>query len=240
MKTKEGIEVEDGQEFTSRTIVGGRPLVRRKARINIHAGIEKALYRAAIDPGFRRDLLEDRLAALRSRSMVLTAAEETIFACVPRDRLELMIDEIRPDKHGKRRFMKAVATAVMTLASTTATVSCMESTGVEADVPEDVPVDTSYPDPAGDAPDLPEVEADELDVPSDLPEEDLDDEDALDVPADAVDGTDADGDEADVPVDTPVDTTEVPLDIPEVPVEVAGDMGDIPPEVLDSGDDGEG
>ena len=214
MRKRQDIEVEDGSEFTARTIVGGRPMARRMMRMNIHAGIEKALYKAAVDPGFRRALLEDRIEAVQRGGIALTDAEEAILGSVPRERIQLMIDRIRPEKHGKRKFMKAVAAAVVTLATGTAGVACedrdrhddADAGDVPGDVPGDVldveagdvPVDTSYMDPTGDVADWPD--AVEVDVPfdgvegimPDAPEDPVEDENgADDSPDDDVEVEDA-------------------------------------------------
>jgi len=186
MRKKRDIEVEDGAEFTAKTIVGGRPMARRKMRMNIHAGIEKALYKAAVDPGFRRALLEDRIEAVRRGGIALTGAEEAILGSVPRERIELMIDRIRPEKHGKRRFMKAVAAAVVTLATGTAGIACEDKGGHDATDAGDVPVDTPVMDPTGDAADLPDEV--EVDVPFDGVEGIM-----PDAPEDPVEDGDEDG-----------------------------------------------
>ena len=54
------IEVEEGKEVVRRTIVGGRPLARRKRTLKVPVGIEKVLCRAAADPAFRAALLDRR------------------------------------------------------------------------------------------------------------------------------------------------------------------------------------
>jgi len=190
MRKKEIIEVEDGREFTSRTIVGGRPRAGRRSRLSIHAGIEKALYKAAVEPDFRRELLDDRFAAIRSRGIGLTEAEAVILASVSGERLALMIDQIRPERHGKRRFMRAVATAVVTLATGTAAMSCDRDVTADAGNPDvctgigpDVPWEVDTVDTPDDIPDIPDMEADVEDA---APEADADDpdEEAEDAPGD--------------------------------------------------------
>jgi hypothetical protein len=134
------ITVEDGSEFVSKTIVGGRPRRRKTYRMNIPAGIEKILYVASIDPAFRARLLRDRAAAIASRKVALTPSESAVLASVSDETLGTMIDQIQPGKHGRRRFMRAVAVAAVTLATGTAAVACDGDDnikGVTADVPEE-------------------------------------------------------------------------------------------------------
>jgi len=196
MKRKHVIEVEDGREIDSRMLGAGRPRAMRRSRLGIHAGIEKALYKAAVEPGFRRELLEDRFAALRGSGIGLTEAEAAILSSVPDERLALMIDRIRPEKHGKRRFMRAVATAVVTLATGTAAISC------DKDVTADAEVSDAGIDP---------------DVPSDIV-----DEDALDDAADIPEGIDEE--DADI-VDLDTDDVAVGGIMPDVPIDESGDEG---------------
>jgi len=182
---KEGkdVTVEDGSEFVSKTIVGGRPRRRRTYRMNIPAGIEKILYVASIDPAFRARLLEDRAGTLASRRIRLTPSESAVLESVPSAMLGHMIDQIRPKMHGKRRFMRAVAVAAVTLATGTAGMACEDGNPGPADVPAesedvlicdpgDVPLDVAdSQDEAGDLSDIPD-EVDDADaVEADLPTE---------------------------------------------------------------------
>ena len=163
-KTGDGIEVREGEEVAGKTIVGGRPLKRRKVKLNIPAGIEKTIYKAAIDPGFKSQLFEDRLGTIESHGFKLTDMERTLLESIPDQRLELIIGQIRPEHHGKRMFLPAVAPAVVTLATGTAVVACdMATRGSTAEPPDatvdiededSMPVDGIMPDAPPDVPDL--------------------------------------------------------------------------------------
>jgi len=164
-KKGQDVTVEDGSEFVSKTIVGGRPRRRKTYRMNIPAGIEKILYVASIDAAFRAKLMEDRAGAIASRRIRLTPSESAVLESVPAATLGTMIDQIRPRMHGRRRFMRAVAVAAVTLATGTAAVACEEETvkGVTADVPEetqDVQAETEDVAVTGIMPDVP-VETDD-------------------------------------------------------------------------------
>jgi hypothetical protein len=164
-KDKKTVAIEEGKEFTAKTIVGGRPRKKRRTRLNIPVGIEKILYRAAIDPDFKKELLQDRDRALDNRGIRLTQYESLIFETVTDSTLALMVNQIKPEKHGKRRFMKAVAAAVVTLATGTAGMGC-EDEGPPKDVTEaediyeevvaDIGIEPDIP------PDIPDVTTDDV------------------------------------------------------------------------------
>jgi len=181
-KKEQDVVVEDGSEFVSKTIVGGRPRTRKTYRMNIPANIEKMLYRAAVDEAFKAALMADRKGAIAAHRISLTASESAILECVPDGTLLTMIEQIRPKMHGKRRFMRAVAVAAVTLATGTAGVGCEEAqpAGITPDVPEEV----------GDVPEGidGDVPHEFVDTPADLGEmADVPDSDSLDDPADQTD-----------------------------------------------------
>jgi hypothetical protein len=91
-----------------------------------------------------------------------------------------MIEQIRPRMHGKRRFMRAVAVAAVTLATGTAGVACEEAqpAGITPDVPEEVDSDVPH---------------EFVDTPADMGEmADVPDSDSPDDPADQADEEEAD------------------------------------------------
>jgi hypothetical protein len=137
-------------------------------RLSIPAGIEKMLVKASLDREFRRALLEDRAAALETSGIRLTPLETTVLSGVPDARLRLMIEGIRPRRHGRRRIMKAVATAVVTLATGTAGVGCEEKSENA-----DVRVDTEIPDAVGGI--WPDDPLDDPDVLEDVAGDETDD-----------------------------------------------------------------
>jgi len=193
-KTKHHVTVEDGSEVVSKTIVGGRPRRRKSYQINIPSGIEKILYLASTDRAFRARLLEDRRGAVADRGIRLTPTETAVLGNVSDATLGHMIDQIKPRMHGRRKFMRAVAVAAVTLATGTAGVACEDETPVPEDTTEvrDVPTDIEETvDSMGDLADMPpdpfEVEPDlPLEVTDPMPDAGVDfevpefeDEDAL-------------------------------------------------------------
>jgi TonB family protein len=91
--------------------------------VKIPVGIEKVLYLAATDVGFREALFADRAEALARPGVNLLPDEAAVLKCIPDDRLELMIAQIDPAAHGKR-FMQKVAACAVALAATTAGAGC--------------------------------------------------------------------------------------------------------------------
>ena len=127
-------QVEEGTEAVRRTIVGGRPIDRRRRKVRIPIGVEKVLCAAATDPVFRDRLLTDRADALAGTGLEISAAETSILSAVSEAALRTRIDSIDLKRHRKRRFFRGIAAA--SLAATTATACIGESetaTGSGAD-----------------------------------------------------------------------------------------------------------
>ncbi len=109
---------------------GARERIKFTSRVPI--GVEKVLYLAATRPEFRRRLAEDRPAAVAAAKVRLTDAERATLLGVPARALETMIDRLRPAEHGRRRFMKTVAAATVSLAASMVTESCtMDAAGID-------------------------------------------------------------------------------------------------------------
>ena len=134
-------EIEEGREVVGRTIVGGRPLARRKRKIRIPIGIEKVLCKAAVDPVFRASLYEDRRQALAGLAGELAEAEADILLSVPSESLETMIAKIEPQKHTARRFMRGVMAATLAAASAVAVVDCVSCSAGVGPGTDDAPVE---------------------------------------------------------------------------------------------------
>jgi len=170
--TNDAATVAPDDEMVDRTIVG-RPMARRKQTVSVPIGVEKLLCRAAADPALRSALLADREDGLRRAGVSLSAGERALVCAVPDPTLGAMIAHIDLKQHGKRRFLKGVATAAFASAALlSAATAC---TGIDPDMPP--PADsaselsTDVPDimtSRGAVPD--EVAPDpQPDVPSDAP-----------------------------------------------------------------------
>lgn len=188
-RNKERVEIEEGKEYVGKTIVGGRPLRRPKRRISIPVGIEKVLYKAAVDPLFKKLLLADRMKAVELEKMRLSPSEMLIFRNVSDSALRTMIGKIRPKKHGRRKLMKAVAAAVVTLTAGTAGVGCDDGGPSEDAVEDDI---ADVQDIMGDTADMPN---DLVDIPDDSAPDTMGD--LADIPDDLNDTVDIDEDDWD-------------------------------------------
>jgi hypothetical protein len=125
----------------------------KRRTISVPVGLEQLLFRAAVDPELRAELVRDRVAAAERRGLKLTASERSVLAIAPDDQLEAMIDRIDTSEQNlaKRKFMRAVAATAVTLAAGTG----LAAGGCSGDKPEpqtDAPfkgqVDTAQVDTA--------------------------------------------------------------------------------------------
>lgn len=135
---KTDVELREGEGLVRTTIVGGQPRKRPAMRMKVRVGLERVLYRAALDRHFREALLADRPAALASAGFELDPSEHAVLASVDRDSLAAMIAQVDPAGRKDRRFMRAVAATFVTLASGTAMLveegcELSASTGIQPD-----------------------------------------------------------------------------------------------------------
>lgn len=101
------------------TIVGGQPPRRKHVTVNVPVGVERALFLAARDPAFRRELLRDRGDAVRARGLVLRDSEAALLRAAPAAQLEAFVDslDVSPANVERRTFMGAVAASVAAMAA---------------------------------------------------------------------------------------------------------------------------
>jgi hypothetical protein len=130
-------EITEGREVVRHTIVGGRPMARRKKTLKIPIGIEKVLARAAGDDGFRKALLADRKGALEAAGYLMIDSELELLTGIPDALLNGMIRRIDLKEHGKRKFLRGVTAAVFSAAALTALPEC-EMGGSGGMNPDDV------------------------------------------------------------------------------------------------------
>jgi len=143
-----GVFQPDDDAAPGTTIVGGQPDgQRRKGMVSVPVGMEQLLITAAVDAEFRAELIRDRAEAAERRGLALTDSERSVLAIAPDDQLEKMIHNIDTSEKNleKRKFMRAVAATVVTLAAGTGLGACgapSEKPGPETDAPFQGPVDT--------------------------------------------------------------------------------------------------
>jgi hypothetical protein len=149
-----GVFQPDSDESPGTTIVGGQPDgQRRKGVVSVPVGMEQLLLTAALDAEFRAELIRDRAQAAERRGLELTSSERSVLAIAPDDQLETMIDRIDTSEQNlaKRKFMRAVAATVVTLAAGTGLGACggpedKQAAGNETGAPFHGQVDTGHVD----------------------------------------------------------------------------------------------
>jgi len=126
------------QPAVKTTIVGGRPPGPGKAVGPIPRGIEVLIKKAAVDPAFRRLLLETRDEAAREIDLVLEPAEALMLRAAPREQLQAIIDRTRV--HPKlRSALLGRAAAVMLVALGAGAVGCEDTSPVDGIRPDKPP-----------------------------------------------------------------------------------------------------
>jgi hypothetical protein len=126
-------------EAITTTIVGGRPPGCGQPVGAIPRGIEVLVKKAAVDPDFRKQLIDDRAAAAAAIDLTLEPAEVMMLNGVPATQLAQIIDrthvkpEHRPALLGK---VAAVMLATLGLQTLTGCSEQMQTKGIQPDRPE--------------------------------------------------------------------------------------------------------
>jgi len=107
----------------------------------VPVGVEKVLYLAATDEGFRQALMEDRARAVQQRGLSLRDSELALLAAVPDPQLRVAIDgmDTTPRNVQRRTFMRVVAASAATVAAAEA-LGCSDdnvATGIRPDMGDD-------------------------------------------------------------------------------------------------------
>ena len=160
-----------------------RPQVNR-----VPVGIELVLYRAALDPGFRDALLNDRSAALTNAGYVLKSSEQAILDAASSAQLSGMIGRIDTQAPPRSKLMQSVQKLVLAAATTATLVTasgCILCTGHDTYIP-------------------PEDEWEQKDS-TDVDEPEANDADDQDPGRDTTDTAPGDVPPGDVPPDAPQD-----------------------------------
>ncbi len=106
----------DPKVFKRKLIKGEAYRKGNKRRQRFRVRMEQVLYLAATREDFKTRLLNNRDKALKEMNIKINEAESKMFDVVSNQALARMIDAVRPEVQGRRKFMKMVAasTAVMT------------------------------------------------------------------------------------------------------------------------------
>jgi hypothetical protein len=115
------------------TIVGGQPPGRpRRALQDVPVGLERVLFLAATDAGFRQALLRKRDAAADERGLPLLESERTALKVASPGQLEAAIRglDVSAPSLERRGFMRSVAASAVTLAAVNALSGCSDLTPI--------------------------------------------------------------------------------------------------------------
>jgi len=127
------------REIARTTIVGGRPPQRDVVPRHIPRGLEVLIKKAAVDPAFKKLLLEKRADAAAVISLRLEPAEATMLNAVPAEQLEAIVASTKVSPNLQPAFL-GYAAGVMLAALGATTTACDGN-------PTSPPVEGIRPDP---------------------------------------------------------------------------------------------
>lgn len=110
-KPKKRGNAERGPNRTN--VVGGKPPGSEIIPRKIPRGLEVLIKKAAVDPAFKKLLLEKRAGAAEAIGLKLTAAEEAMLAAVPLPQLEGIIAHTRISPKLRPAFLGYAAGAML-------------------------------------------------------------------------------------------------------------------------------
>ncbi len=128
----------DGMDAVRTTIVGGRPRGGVANVGDIPRGVEVLLKKAAVDPAFKKMLLEKRTEAAEAIALKLEPAEATMLNAVPVKQLEVIVAKTKVSPSLRPAFL-GYAAAAMLAALGVVTASCAATFGNQPDRPEEPP-----------------------------------------------------------------------------------------------------
>ena len=159
------------QESVRTTIVGGRPPGSGKPLGPLPRGVEVLLKKAAVDPSFRKTLLENPMEAASSIQLELDPVEQSILHSIPEKQLVIVIEQIVVPEPQRRAFLGHAAALMLAALSGVPLPGCGEratkgirpgdirySAGIQPGTTETEPIEViePFPAPAGVRPDFPE------------------------------------------------------------------------------------
>ncbi|UCH79043.1 MAG: carboxypeptidase regulatory-like domain-containing protein [Candidatus Coatesbacteria bacterium] len=128
---------------------------------DVPRGVEVLVKKAAVDPSFKKLLLQRRAEAAEAIALTLSAAEEAMLAAVPEAQLRAIIASTKVSPSLRPAFLGYAAAAMLAALSAGAYADeaedrMMRPTGIEPDIPPKVydrdindPQDIDVPDDAG-------------------------------------------------------------------------------------------
>lgn len=154
------------QESVRTTIVGGRPPGSGKPLGPLPRGIEVLLKKAAVDPEFRKLLLENPLAAAGSIELQLDPVEQAMLQSIPEKQLAAVIEQTVVPEPQRRAFLGRAASLMLAVLGGVTFTGCGEGAsrgirpaapaGVQPGVTETEPLEIVEPPVVtGSRPDVP-------------------------------------------------------------------------------------
>jgi hypothetical protein len=148
-------------EVVKTTIVGGQPPREGRNIGGVPRGVEVLVKKAAVDPAFRKLLLEKRARAADDIALKLESAEAAMLDAVPEEQLRAIIGRTKVSPSLRPAFLGYAAGAMLAALATAAYTEDpdeweMRTTGIDPEIPPEVydynindPADIDVPEGAG-------------------------------------------------------------------------------------------
>ncbi len=127
-------------EAVRTTIVGGRPPAGGANVADIPRGVEVLVKKAAVDPAFKKLLLEKRADAAAAISLKLEPAEATMLNAVPAEQLKAIVASTKVNPNLRPAFLGYAAGVMLAALGATAYAENpgeweVRTTGIDAEMP---------------------------------------------------------------------------------------------------------
>jgi hypothetical protein len=127
-------------EVVKTTIVGGQPPREGRNIGDVPRGVEVLVKKAAVDPAFKKTLLEKRAGAADAIALTLSAAEEAMLEAVPEAQLRAIIGNTKVSPGLRPAFLCAAAGAMLAALGAATYAEDpdeweMRTTGIDAEMP---------------------------------------------------------------------------------------------------------
>jgi hypothetical protein len=127
-------------EVVKTTIVGGQPPREGRNIGNVPRGVEVLIKKAAVDPAFKKILIEKRARAAEAIALTLSPAEEAMLAAVPEAQLRAIVANTKVSPGVRPAFLGAAAGAMLAALGAATYAEDpdeweMRTTGIDAEMP---------------------------------------------------------------------------------------------------------
>jgi hypothetical protein len=127
-------------EVVKTTIVGGQPPREGRSLGDVPRGVEVLIKKAAVDPPFKKLLLEKRAGAAEAIALTLSAAEAAMLEAVPEAQLRAIVANTKVSPGVRPAFLGYAAGAMLAALGAAAYAEDpeeweMRTTGIDAEMP---------------------------------------------------------------------------------------------------------